>query len=61
LNLLTGWGCLPWGGITPPMTVTQGDMDWFLSGLDDVLTDIQRFPGAAWDTVTGLAKRAMTA
>jgi hypothetical protein len=43
------------------MTVTQGDMDWFLSGLDDVLTDIQRFPGAAWDTVTGLAKRAMTA
>jgi hypothetical protein len=36
-------------------------MDWFLTGLDDVLTDIQRVPGAAWDTVTGLAKRAMTA
>jgi hypothetical protein len=29
--------------------------------LDDVLADIQRFPGAAWETVTGLAKRAMTA
>jgi ornithine--oxo-acid transaminase len=45
----------------PPMTVTQADMDWFLGGLDDVLADIQRFPGAAWETVTGLAKRAMTA
>jgi ornithine--oxo-acid transaminase len=45
----------------PPMTVTESDMDWFLTGLDDVLTDIQRVPGAAWDTVTGLAKRAMTA
>ena len=45
----------------PPMIVTQQDMDWFLSGLDDVLADTQRFPGAAWETVMGLAKRAITA
>jgi ornithine--oxo-acid transaminase len=45
----------------PPMIVTRQDMDWFLSGIEDVLADVQRIPGAAWDTVSGLAKRAMLA
>jgi len=45
----------------PPMTVTQDDLDWFLSGLEDVLADTQRFPGAAWDTVSGLARRTIRA
>ena len=45
----------------PPMIVTQQDMEWFLNGLDDVLADTQRFPGAAWETVTGLAKRTIMA
>ena len=40
----------------PPLTVTKEDVDWFISAMDDVLTDTQRFPGAAWDTVIGLAK-----
>ena len=43
----------------PPLIVTQADMDWFVTALDDVLQDTQRFPGAAWDTVSGLAKRAV--
>jgi acetylornithine/succinyldiaminopimelate/putrescine aminotransferase len=45
----------------PPMTVCKEDMDWFLSAMADVLEDTQRIPGAAWNTVAGLAKRAMTA
>jgi ornithine--oxo-acid transaminase len=45
----------------PPMIINKQDMDWFLTGLEDVLADTQRVPGAAWDTVTGLAKRAMLA
>lgn len=45
----------------PPMTITRQDLDWFLGGIDEVLADIQRIPGAAWDTVSGLAKRAMLA
>ncbi|HEX4052635.1 MAG TPA: aspartate aminotransferase family protein [Tepidisphaeraceae bacterium] len=45
----------------PPMIVTKQDMDWFLSGIENVLEDVQRIPGAAWDTVSGLAKRAMLA
>jgi acetylornithine/succinyldiaminopimelate/putrescine aminotransferase len=40
----------------PPMTIRKEDCDWFLGAMQDVLDDTQRFPGAAWDTVAGLAK-----
>jgi len=45
----------------PPMTATREDMDWFLNAMEDVLADTLRFPGTAWETVTGLAKRTMKA
>jgi ornithine--oxo-acid transaminase len=45
----------------PPMTIAKSDVDWFVSGLENVLADTQRFPGAAWETVLGLAKRAVLA
>lgn len=40
----------------PPLTITKEDMDWFLTAMEDVLTDTQKFPGTAWNTVLGLAK-----
>src|SRR5258706_1738528 len=45
----------------PPMTITKEDMDWFLTAMEQVLADTLRVPGAAWDTVAGLAKRAIKA
>ena len=45
----------------PPMTITKEDMDWFLGAMEEVLDDTQRIPGAAWDTVFGLAKRVVRA
>ena len=45
----------------PTITVTKEDMDWFLKSIDEVLGDTLRFPGAAWETVAGLAKRAVKA
>ena len=45
----------------PSLTVTKADIDWFLTAMQDVLDDTQRVPGAAWDTVIGLAKRAAVA
>jgi ornithine--oxo-acid transaminase len=45
----------------PPMTITKADMDWFLGAMQETLMDTTRFPGAAWETVFGLAKRAMMA
>ncbi len=43
----------------PPMTITKDDVDWFLNAMTETLADTVRFPGAAWETVFGLAKRAM--
>jgi ornithine--oxo-acid transaminase len=43
----------------PPLTITQDDLDWFLKAIEEVLADLQRFPGATWDTVFGLAKRVV--
>ncbi|HEX4125719.1 MAG TPA: aspartate aminotransferase family protein [Tepidisphaeraceae bacterium] len=45
----------------PPLTITKDDLDWFIGGMENVLADTQRIPGAAWDTVTGLAKRTIMA
>jgi acetylornithine/succinyldiaminopimelate/putrescine aminotransferase len=45
----------------PPMTIGKTDLDWFVTALESVLTDTQRFPGAAWETVLGLAKRVVMA
>jgi ornithine--oxo-acid transaminase len=45
----------------PPITITREDMDWFLTAMEDVLADTLRVPGAAWDTVAGLAKRTVMA
>jgi ornithine--oxo-acid transaminase len=45
----------------PPITITREEVDYFLTAMADVLADTQRIPGAAWDTVMGLAKRTMTA
>ena len=45
----------------PPLTISKPDVDWFLSAMEDVLAETQRVPGAAWETVSGLAKRAVWA
>jgi 4-aminobutyrate aminotransferase-like enzyme len=45
----------------PPITIGESDCDWFLRGMQDVRDDTLRFPGAAWDTVAGLAKGTMRA
>lgn len=43
----------------PPLTVSKADLDWFIGAMTEVLDDTKRVPGAAWDTVLGLAKRTM--
>ena len=45
----------------PPITATKDDLDWFLGAVGDIFADVQRFPGAAWETVSGLAKRTVMA
>jgi ornithine--oxo-acid transaminase len=45
----------------PPLTITREDIDYFLSCMETVLTDLQQVPGHAWNTVLALAKGAMRA
>lgn len=45
----------------PPLNIAKGDIDWFLSAMACVLQDIQQVPGAAWNTVTEMARGLMRA
>src|SRR5262249_59039829 len=45
----------------PPLIVSDSDCNWFLTAMRDVLAGMQRFPGAAWDTVAGMARSAILA
>jgi acetylornithine/succinyldiaminopimelate/putrescine aminotransferase len=45
----------------PPLTIGRDDLDTFLNAMADVLADTLRVPGAAWETVLGLARRALKA
>ena len=45
----------------PPITINKEELDYFLNAMADVLADTTRVPGAAWETVMGLAKRTMRA
>ncbi len=43
----------------PPLVLSDTDVAWILDALRDVVAEVHKFPGAAWDVGKGLAKRAM--
>jgi hypothetical protein len=43
------------------LNIARPDIDWFLGAMRSVLEDIQRVPGAAWNTMAAMAKGAMRA
>jgi ornithine--oxo-acid transaminase len=45
----------------PPLNISQSDIDWFLTAMSKVLEDIQQVPGAAWNTMTAMAKGVVRA
>lgn len=45
----------------PPLNVTQTDINWFLTSMGSVLDQLQHVSGAAWNTMTAMAKGAMRA
>lgn len=45
----------------PPLNVTRADIDRFLQAMRCVLDEIQRVPGAAWSTMTAMAKGVVRA
>lgn len=45
--------------LLPPLTIGPAEIDLVVDAMRDVLADTLRVPGAAWETVTGLARRAL--
>jgi ornithine--oxo-acid transaminase len=46
--------------LLPPLVITEADVQWFLSAFEDVMVQMHKFPGPAWDVLTGIGKMALT-
>jgi len=45
--------------LLPPFVISDTDIEYFLSALDDVLTDCHKLPGPMWDLGANLVKAAL--
>ncbi len=45
--------------LLPPLVCGAEDVQWFLSAFEDVLAQMHRFPGPAWDVLAGIGRRAI--
>ena len=45
--------------LIPPLMINEDDVEWFVTAFDKVMTDLHRFPGPAWESLTRIAKNAL--
>jgi ornithine--oxo-acid transaminase len=46
--------------LLPPLVITEGDAQWFLGAFEEVLTQMHRFPGPAWDVLLDIGRMALS-
>jgi len=46
--------------LLPPLIINDADADWFLTAFEDVMVQMHKFPGPAWDVLTGIGRMALT-
>ena len=46
--------------LLPPLVISGDDAEWFLSAFEDVLTQMHKFPGPAWDVIADIGRMAIT-
>jgi len=46
--------------LIPPLCLDEHDIDWFMAGFEKVMDDLHRFPGPAWESLTRIAKNALS-
>ncbi len=46
--------------LLPPLVISDDDIRWFLTSFEDVLVQMHKFPGPAWDVITDIGKMALT-
>jgi ornithine--oxo-acid transaminase len=47
--------------LLPPLVITTSDVKWFLDAFEDVMTQLHKFPGPAWEVITDIGRMAVTA
>ena len=40
--------------------ISAEDVKWFLTAFEDVLVQMHKFPGPAWDVISDIGKMAVT-
>jgi ornithine--oxo-acid transaminase len=46
--------------LIPPLVLSEEDVKWFLTAFEDVLVQLHKFPGPAWDVVADIGKMVLT-
>ncbi len=46
--------------LLPPLVISEDDARWFLTAFEDVLVQMHKFPGPAWDVLTDIGRLAVT-
>jgi len=46
--------------LIPPLVISEEDVQWFLTSFTEVLTQMHKFPGPAWDVVSDIGKMVLT-
>ena len=46
--------------LLPPLVVNEADAQWFLTAFEDVMVQMHKFPGPAWDVLAKIGKNALT-
>jgi len=47
--------------LLPPLVSGAEDVQWFLRAFEEVLVQMHKFPGPAWEVLAGIGKRAVSA
>jgi ornithine--oxo-acid transaminase len=46
--------------LLPPLVINEADARWFLTAFEDVMEQMHKFPGPAWDVLASIGKMALT-
>lgn len=46
--------------LLPTLVMSEADVEWFLSGFEQVMKGLERFPGPAWEVLSKLGKIALS-
>jgi ornithine--oxo-acid transaminase len=47
--------------LLPPLVLGDDDVRWFLNSFEDVMVQMHKFPGPAWDVIADIGKSTVTA